>query len=221
MSINSVSSHAVEAATSRMTNRDIAGYAVSGALVCTTCYLVFRNWQLSSENANLKNVLETSEKGHKTSKDAITKVESALLKPVVEQSASTLTEMVSTLLGSDTKQSNTSVDPEIISALEWAITANDKAIRTIKVAKYQLKMPTTDQNPSLLNEFYKAIIQGAGQAVGQAVVHNAGQGAQQIVQGVKDATNPTTYIRAVLGGGLQWLANAVSGTNPPENSGTK
>lgn len=195
--INS-SAQVIEKATSHMKAKDMALYAAGGALVCTTCYLLFRNWQLSSQNADVEHALRTSFEAQVMSIEVIDEV--VKQPPIQNQtSASNTTPSNITLWGAFTgsgssvgKSSHQSTqNVKIKIAYEKNLEAQVAISKVMPEYRPQLNQIYRNQQPTLAEEALRGVVRGAASVVGQ-----------EVAKGVQSAVDPTNYLRTVATWGV-------------------
>jgi len=198
MSTSAISSspQVIEAVTNHIKAKDVALYAAGGALVCTTCYLLFRNWQLSSQNEDVERALRVSFEAQIATTQGIEKI-------LEEQSNKRETSVSNIGPWEVYTASAICVNTRSASPFSAANTAtlatihahNLKAQEAISkvMPNYQpvLNEIDRDRQPSLAHEAIRGIVHGAASVAGQ-----------ELAKGVQGVVDPTNYLRTLAAWGV-------------------
>lgn len=202
--IVSSTSQVVESVTSRVNGKDIALYAAGGALVCTTCYLLMRNFQLSARNSDMESALTKSFEAQTLSNMAIKKVlkevelPSAEVSSVKEEAGGVFSFFTASTAEITNKVQ--SVSEANLALLNAAQKSNDEAQEAISKAmpKYrpELGSGSKSNNTTIASEFARGVASGMGEAAGQ-----------ELVKGSIGLLDPARYFQQFVVSGAKWVLN--------------
>jgi hypothetical protein len=210
-------SHSVDKGATLLSNistKDAVIGVAGGALVCTTCYLIFRNYQLSSQNAQTATALRKAGEAIQTTKQAIRLVQEELdpskSSPSVATSSSieTISNLFSPFTGGaslkvvkadEIEPSHLSISA--IALLGASFSLNEEAEKAIRQVmphpsiSLSQNRPVSEE-PSFVGSFVQGVAKGTGQELGRVAVQ---------------AANPVSWLQSTAIGGLKWATNWLEG----------